>query len=319
MSKPSHPSHEDPTQPSLFGSPPGPATQPDLAVTLAPVTASTTLAAVSPAYADYLRRTEHTDHTIACFLSDLRLLSDRIGRQTPIGAVTREQLADWLEWLRFDRSAKKPAPKTMARRVTFLRNFFHWLAVNESLSEDLSEQIALTRPTPPLPELLFEDDVVRLVEVARANPRDHVLISLLVDAGLKKEELLNLRVGHVDLSDAEHPAVEVHFRDHTRPQRERRMELPADFTEAYRAYLAAYKVHDPVFDCTERNMNYILRSIVEKAGVTKRVTLQLLRDVYAVRQLRAGIAPEALREKLGLSPEAWYETSDKYHRLAFPA
>ena len=54
------------------------------------------------------------------------------------------------------------------------------------------------------------------------------------------------------------------------------------------------------------------------AKIEKRVTLQLLRDTFAVEQLKTGVTPEALREKLGLSDEAWLEARIKYRRLAFP-
>ncbi len=56
---------------------------------------------------------------------------------------------------------------------------------------------------------------------------------------------------------------------------------------------------------------------MKAASIQKRVTLQLLRDTFAVRQLKAGVTPEALREKLGLSDEAWLESREKYRRLAF--
>jgi integrase/recombinase XerD len=58
--------------------------------------------------------------------------------------------------------------------------------------------------------------------------------------------------------------------------------------------------------------------VVKEAGIEKRVTLQLLRDTFAVQQLRMGVTFDALREKLGLSEEAWLETKEKYRRLAFP-
>jgi integrase/recombinase XerD len=54
------------------------------------------------------------------------------------------------------------------------------------------------------------------------------------------------------------------------------------------------------------------------ASIKKRVTLQLLRDTFAVQQLRSDVPLEALREKLGLSDEAWLESKEKYRRLAFP-
>ena len=75
----------------------------------------------------------------------------------------------------------------------------------------------------------------------------------------------------------------------------------------------------PFLECTDRNLTYILARAVKRAKLTKRVTLQLLRDCFAVRQLRAGVPMHELREKLGLSDEAWYETQTKYRKLAFPA
>jgi integrase/recombinase XerD len=83
-------------------------------------------------------------------------------------------------------------------------------------------------------------------------------------------------------------------------------------------YVAKYHPTDELFVCTDRNLNYILARSVKKAGIKKRVTLQLLRDSFAVEQLKSGVPPETLREKLGLSDEAWLESREKYRRLAFP-
>jgi integrase/recombinase XerD len=94
--------------------------------------------------------------------------------------------------------------------------------------------------------------------------------------------------------------------------------MPAHFTDVYLRYLRNYQPQDKLLDCTDRNLTYILTRTAKHAQVTKRVTLQLLRDCYAVRLLRGGAALDALREKLGLSDEAWYETREKYRKLAFP-
>jgi integrase/recombinase XerD len=207
----------------------------------------------------------------------------------------------------------------MARRVTFLKNFFGWLQSVGALERDPTERIALTRPAPPLPELLYEDEVARIEAAAADDVRCQTLVTLLLATGLKKEEVMGLTVGHVDLSDPEHPAIEVRFPGQAKRRRERRMELPAAWTAIYQRYLRRYQPQERVFACTDRNLNYVLASAVKRAGIEKRVTLQLLRDIYAVRQLRAGVPFETLRERLGLSEEAWYETAEKYRKLAFPA
>ncbi len=281
-------------------------------------TPATTLGASALAYQDYLRRTDHSPYTITCFLSDLRMMTLFLGVNVEVGLLTQERLGAWLDHLRLS-GENRPAPKTMARRVTFLKNFCGWLTGIGALDADPSARILLTRPAPPLPELLFDEEVTRLERAAEDDARAHALISLLLSTGLKKEEVMGLALSHVDLSDPEHPVVEVHFPGQAKRRRERRMELPAGWTEVYQRYLRRYQPRERVFECTDRNLNYVLASAVKRAGLEKRVTLQHLRDIYAIRQLRGGVAPETLRERLGLSDEAWYETAEKYRKLAFPA
>ena len=307
-------------QPSLFAPETAiPVKQPRLTVVeIAAPTGATALGACALPYQDYLRRTDHTVATITCFLSDLRMLSEFLGYQTLARAITQERLGAWLEHLRYGREAR-PAPKTMARRVTFLKNFFGWLREIGALERDPTERIVLSRPAPPLPELLHEDEVARLEAAAAEDVRCQTLVTLLLGAGLKKEEVMALTLSRVDLSDPERPAIEVRFPGQAKRWRERRMELPAAWTDMYLRYLQRYQPRERVFECTDRNLNYVLAGAVRRAGIEKRVTLQLLRDIYAARQLRAGVSLETLRERLGLSEEAWYETAEKYRKLAFPA
>jgi integrase/recombinase XerD len=220
---------------------------------------------------------------------------------------------------------KPPAPKTMARRMTFLKNFFSWLAAEGIISDDPAATLVLERPLPPLPELLSPDEIKSLLQAASADPRCYCLVYLVLYAGLKKEEIMALRVQHVDLLDPHKPQITVHFEPSTGKQhRERRLVMPAEFTSIFQKYQAAFDISDTLFPCTDRNLNYILARAVEAAGIqkaadgTNRVTLQLLRDIFAVQQLQDGTSFDTLREKLGLSNEAWLETREKYRRLAFP-
>ncbi len=313
-------------QPDLFAGsatvisePPDPQTTPfPPFIRTHPLTDQSSLSACVLPYQQDLQLRGKSAYTITCFLSDLRMFSDFAGRETPVGRVTKEQLTDWLMKLKFGKKGQPPAPKTMARRVTFLKNFFSWLAREGVLREDPSTSLVLERPLPPLPQLLFDDEVQRLMEKAAEEPRTHCLVYLVLHAGLKKEEVTGLKVEHIDLSDAAAPAITVHFAAATNKQhRERRLTLPAEFTGILKRYMAKYHPADELFVCTDRNLNYILARPVKAAGINKRVTLQLLRDTFAVQQLRDGVPPDGVREKLGLSDEAWLESREKYRRLAF--
>src|SRR6266566_2877800 len=258
-------------QPDLFTGgtavitePPDPQTTPfPPLVRTNPLTDQSSLSACFLPYQQDLQLRGKSEYTITCFLSDLRMFSDFIGRDTPVGRITKEHLTDWLMKLKFGKGRDStPAPKTMARRVTFLKNFFSWL---------------------------------------------------------KKEEVMGLKMEHIDLSNPDMPTITVHFDAATGKQhRERRLALPAEFTTILKRYLAKYHPTSELFVCTDRNLNYVLARAVKAANIKKRVTLQLLRDTFAVQQLKTGIPPETVREKLGLSDEAWSESREKYRRLAFP-
>jgi integrase/recombinase XerD len=284
-----------------------------------PLTARSSLASCALPYQQELELRGKSNYTVICFLSDLKMFSEFVGRDTPVGRIAREQLTDWLLMLKFGVPGHVPAPKTMARRVTFLRNFFSWLASEGVIHEDPSASLVLERPLPPLPELLFDDEVERLMEAAAEEARCHCLVYLVLHAGLKKEEVMGLKLEHIDLSDPEEPRITVHFPAATGKQhRERTLAMPAEFAPILKAYRLKYLPASELFCCTDRNLNYILARAVRESGIKKRVTLQLLRDTYAVRQLRSGVSLDTLREKLGLSDEAWLEAREKYRRLAFP-
>jgi integrase/recombinase XerD len=284
-----------------------------------PLTEQSSLTACFIPYQQDLRLRGKSNYTVTCFLSDLKMFSDYVGRDTPVGRIAKEQLTDWLMKLKFGKKGQVPAPKTMARRVTFLKNFFSWLTRDGVIREDPSVSLVLERPLPPLPELLFDDEIERLLEVSAEDPRSHCLVYLVLHAGLKKEEVMGLKLEHIDLSNPQVPLITIHFPAATGKQhRERRLALPAEFTTIMKQYVAKYHPTDELFVCTDRNLNYILARSVKKAGIKKRVTLQLLRDSFAVEQLKSGVPPETLREKLGLSDEAWLESREKYRRLAFP-
>jgi len=257
-----------------------------------------------------------SNYTVTCFLSDLKMFSDFVSHDMPVGRIAKEHLTAWLMKLKFGSQRQAPAPKTMARRVTFLKNFFSWLATEGIIKEDPSASLALERPLPPLPELLSPDEIQRLLEAASEDSRCQCLVYLVLYAGLKKEEIMGLRMHHIDLLDPQHPLVTVHFEASAGKQhRERRLAMPAEFTSIFKKYQAAYNINETIFACTDRNLNYILARAVEVAGIQKRVTLQLLRDIFSVQQLQNGTTFDALREKLGLSDEAWLETREKYRRL----
>src|SRR2546422_2733537 len=166
--------------PTIITEPPDPLEKPfPPLVRTNPLTEQSSLASCAIPYQQELMLRGKSNYTITCFLSDLKMFGDYVGHDTPVGRITKEHLTDWLMKLKFGTKGQTPAPKTMARRVTFLKNFFSWLAREGIIRENPSASLALERPLPPLPQLLFDDEVQRLLDAAAEDARCHCLVYLV--------------------------------------------------------------------------------------------------------------------------------------------
>ncbi len=81
-------------------------------------------------------------------------------------------------------------------------------------------------------------------------------------------------------------------------------------------YLGQYRPTDTLFTCTARNLEYVLRDLAEEAELsTGALSFENLRWASAMRDWRADVEQDDIRQKLGLSKIAWRETKAKLRRL----
>lgn len=274
------------------------------------VTGSSNLTLAMSAYAQHLEASGYSPHTVRSFLGDLKLLKEFLGNK-PVGDIGTQDLDNFLSYLR---QGKMETPKSLSRRVTSLKNFFSWLCREKIIHDDPAARLIYPRAVSPLPIVLFESECQQILKEASKDPRDYVLVLVLLEAGLKREELLSVKVGDIDISNRYRPEIWVRG---SNPYKERRLALPAEFTSAFEDYLKRYQIDDKLFPFTERNLNYILESLAQRAGVKKRISCQVLRDTFAVRQLKAGEDIDTVFKKLGLAPVVQsQEAKERYKKLA---
>ncbi|HEY9246360.1 MAG TPA: tyrosine-type recombinase/integrase, partial [Candidatus Methanoperedens sp.] len=172
-----------------------------------------------------------------------------------------------------------------------------------------------TRISSPLPEILFEEECTRLLTTASTDPRTYLLFLLLLETGLKLEELFALKVSHFDFSNKYSP--EMHIK-HTgkKEKKSRKLKLPTEIQTVFSDYVESYKVDDLLFPYTQRFVRYLISETAEKTGIKKKVSAQILRDTCAVRQLKRGEGIEKVLQRLGLSETTWEDARVKYEKLS---
>ena len=278
-------------------------------------------AAMGP-FEEHLRKEGRSPHTISAFSSDLRLLCEFSGDDKPLVEFTTSELNRFMAWIEQGRGVPC-SRKSYARRVTTLKAFFRFLKETNILEYDPAEPVLQRSGAAPLQPILPEADVQRLLTYTltlstadKPDARPELLLRLLLDTGIKKSECMALTPDNVLRDDPAAPVLVVRHHKPNNVYKERKIAMGPEILLVLRDYLAQYQPPETIFDCTARNLEYVLRDTAQGAGVDRKVSFEILRWTSAVRDYRNGMDLEKLREKMGLSRISWRETSDKITRLA---
>jgi len=295
---------------------------PPLAESLA-VTLETSLAAALGPFQDHMIRQGFTENTMKAFLSDLRLLGKHIGARTPVGEISTKKLNDFLTWMLHKRRVPC-SPKTYARRVTTLKVFFGWLTDSQIMPINPAAPVIQQSVSAPLPNILYDDNVEAILEVTRSlllaekpDARPYLLVTLLLQTGIKKGECMEVELRHIDTSDPQNPTLFIRYDNPRYQHKERKLRLPTDWTMVFQQYRTQYQPRERLFECTARNLEYVLHDVAQRAGLPS-LSFEMLRWTSAVRDYKSGMDHERLRQKMGLSHISWQETSLKLAKLAEP-
>lgn len=275
-------------------------------------------------YLDDLERSGASHHTVKAFRSDLRLLGRWSGFETPVGAYSTAKLNRFLHWMLTERD-RPCSTKTYARRVTTLKNFFNYLVEVNVLPRDPAAAIVQKTVQSPLPDILLDAERVLVLDVTRdlrtdphgPDARPHLLVTLLLGTGIKKGECMALRREDFLRERAAGPQVWIHYDNPKMRYKERKIDIDGDLLDVLDEYLMQRQPEDVIFDCTARNLEYVLRDVALAAGVERgKLSFETLRWTCAYTDFVAGMDRDRLREKLGLSRISWRDTSARLAELA---
>ncbi|WP_084536511.1 site-specific tyrosine recombinase XerD [Azospirillum halopraeferens] len=245
-------------------------------------------------------------------LADVSLWLARRG--AALEAAGTEDLRAYLDHL--VRSGTAPAPRTVARRLSALRQFFRFLVSEGRRGDDPSSALDSPRQGRPLPRILSEAEVEALIDTAhrRGGPEGMRLVALLeilYATGLRVSELVGLPLTAI-LRDGRGLIVR------GKGGRERLVPLSEPAQRAIAAYLplrAAFLVpgregkqagflfpsrSSAGGHLTRQRFAQILKDLTVEAGIDPdRVSPHVLRHAFATHLLDHGADLRSVQKMLG--------------------
>ncbi len=144
-------------------------------------------------YRRYLKRRNHSPHTIKNYMTSLRRFVLWLDR--PIEQVASRTISQYIDRL----MSRRLKPKTINCHLQRIREFYHYLIQEEGLPIPNPVKSGYSLRTPkPLPKHLRDQQVDLLLETLKA-PRDRAIFMLMLRSGLRVSEVANLSLGDIDL------------------------------------------------------------------------------------------------------------------------
>jgi len=286
-------------------------------------------------------------NTQAAYLRDLEDAAEFMAaRKTGLGDAATADLSAYLAVL-----AKRGfAARSAARRLSALRQFFKFLVAENIRADDPSATLDGPKLGRPLPKLLDEGEMVRLIGVCAAldgpsGARLKALVELSYASGLRVSELVGMPLAAVL---REQPVLIVRGKG----SKERMVPLNAPARAALTAYLehrqsflppkdskAAQKTSPHLFPSrgkeghlTRQRFGQLLKDLAIKAGIApERISPHVLRHAFATHLLDHGADLRSLQKMLGhadiattqiythVAGKRLAELVEAHHPLAGPA
>ena len=248
-------------------------------------------------------------NTLAAYQSDLRAFAVWIERERGhrLLAADRLDLLDYLAVL----SVAGRKPRSAARLLSCLRQFYQYQVRVGVLQEDPSARVDAPRLGRPLPKSLTEAEVEALLGAPDpADPRGHrdrTMLEVLYAGGLRVTELVTLNAGQVSLTQGVVRVIGKGSKERLVPLGEDAVDWLAQFVRGPRQELLGGRTSDFLFptsrsDCMTRQAFWqLIKRYAIQAGVVKPLSPHTLRHAFATHLLNHGADLRVVQMLLGHS------------------
>lgn len=261
---------------------------------------------------------------------------DKATQELSLTNIIRQEIEAFQKWLKFKRYSTNTI-KTYSDALSVFLNFFKEkeisslsnndviLFVNEyilkqKLSFSYQNQIinaiklyfreirqskieveALQRPRRhhKLPNVLSKEEVKAILQ-APVNIKHRTMLSLIYACGLRRSELLNLKINDVD--SKRHVLIirnSKGYKDRQVPISDKTIEMLREYYKAFKPKIWLFEGQNEGERYSEQSLQNVLKHAVKKANIHKPVTLHWLRHSYATHLLESGVDIRYIQTLLG--------------------
>ncbi len=258
-------------------------------------------------YIDYLRyEKNYSDYTVNSYKSDILEYFDYLNRENL--KYNRVEYSDLRFYLMYLKEDKCDNNSSIDRKLSALRGFYNYLAAEGVVSNNVFSLVSGLKKDKKLPRYFEYNELEELFNVpdmrTPLGQRDRLILEMLYATGLRVGELVNVKIGDIDLSRKTILVL-------GKGNKEREVTYGEYCDEVLRLYLEdGYKklnrsnelylfLNNNGGQITERGVRYVLDQIIKKTSLNKSISPHVLRHSFATHLLNEGCDLLTVQKLLG--------------------
>lgn len=205
-----------------------------------------------------------------------------------------DQIIDFLVYLKSEQGLHW---RTLKLYVAGLRYYYQEIA----LQVELAKQIPYPKEKPSLPKILSRAELKQLFSGC-LNYKHKVMFRLMYSSGLRRAELVNLKIADIDTKDGK---MRIRI-NNSKGGKDRYTVLSHTILEELRVYFTMCKPKDYLFNGRYKGepmsfagVRHALMEATKRCKLTKDVNLHILRHCFASHALEDGLNIKTLQYLLG--------------------
>lgn len=236
-----------------------------------------------------LKYRNYSWRTIKVYTNCIKYFLEKINKKPE--EISRDEIIEFIIYLQ----SSSKAPKTINLYKEAIKFFY-----KEVLKQKQDIDIRLSREAKKLPIVLSKDEIVKLIENIK-NQKHKLLVSLSYSSGLRVSEIIDLKVGDINLED-----LTIHIK-WAKWNKDRVTILSEKLkNDLYKNILYKQK-NDYIIESerwgklTTRTLQKIFSEALKKSWIKKDATFHSLRHSFATHLLENGTDVRYIQELLGHS------------------
>ncbi|WP_195318436.1 tyrosine recombinase XerC [Weissella cibaria] len=267
-------------------------------------------------FLDYLRvERQYSEDTQKAYQSDITefvgfLTDSGDGKLVDLTTIDQYDARVFLSML----YEKGDVSRTIARKVSSLRAFYRFLERNAVVTTNPFAGVQLKKAGQHLPRYFYEKELNKLFDVVMADTsllglRNRLLLEILYGTGARVSEAAGLTLGMLDQTARVITITGKGNKTRIVPYGQYAADALANYLRDARPQLLAKSqvMHDKLFvnqrgqALTASGIEYILKQLAKKAGLTQMISAHMFRHTYATDMLNNGADLRTVQQLLGHS------------------